>query len=430
MPDPNRLLASLAQSGVALELRTLDICYLAALKLRGDRIGLAAFSEPQLLDAFEQVCAAVEADGEVRRSASHAIRRLRDQRLLTRVDGAGVVRAGEYALTRLATAIVDFVLEDETLTRESLTVLTRTLLASLRAILSEARSAATEEAWNVTVVAPLRVVVAELVGGIQRRQRGFDLQQEQVRRDMAGLLRADWFGAVERCEALLDTTSVTLRELCQVLLRDAHEMHGVLQQILELAAEAGAEPAEAAARAVADSVERVVAWGGARQRAWSEHYQYVHRFLRDVVLLDPKRALTARLREALAGEGGGAYALAVAAEPPTAVLRDVALPPLDRPPVRRPKADPDPVPGDAPADDAQSRLEAQVRAALAGGARGLGEVTAQVTGQHAPVEQFVLAGRVASAVARACDARGAAERPWLEAGGALVVEEWTLPEAR
>lgn len=38
-----------------------------------------------------------------RKRATHAIGRLRDQRMLARVDGAGIVRAGEYALTRLAT---------------------------------------------------------------------------------------------------------------------------------------------------------------------------------------------------------------------------------------------------------------------------------------------------------------------------------------
>ena len=44
---------------------------------------------------------------------------------------AGVVRAGEYALTRLATGIVEFFLEEESLTRESLTLLTETLVRGL-----------------------------------------------------------------------------------------------------------------------------------------------------------------------------------------------------------------------------------------------------------------------------------------------------------
>jgi chromosome partition protein MukF len=428
--DPNRLLLSLAQSGVALDLKTIDICYLVALRLRSESSASVSFTEEHLVDVFEQVCEVLEPGTEARRRSTHAIRRMREQRLLSRIDGAGVVRAGEYALTRLATAIVEFVVEDETLTRESLTVLTRTLLAGLSTILADALEATTTEAWSTRVVAPLRIAVGELVGGIQRRQRGFDLQQEQIRRDMAALLQADWFGAIERCEALLESTSATLRELCQVLLRDAHELQGVLQRIQEAAAEADAAEAEGVARAVGESLDRVVAWGTARQRAWSEHYQYVHRFLREVVLLDPTRALTQRLREALAGEAGRAYALAVAAAPPIHLLRDVAVPPRERPPVRRPARDSDSALDVEPADDPQVRFDAEVRAAVAEGARGLSGVTERLAAARPTEERFAVAGRVAAAVARLYDARGAAERPWIAIDGALLVEEWTLREAR
>src|SRR5215469_6277610 len=187
VPNPHQVLVSLARSGAALELQPLDLCFLAALYLRADRSTLAAFTEDQLVDVFDQVCEVVEPAAEARRRSTHAIRRLREQRMLARVDGAGVLRAGEFALTRLATGILEFFLEDETLTRESLTVLTRTLLGSLGDVLAAARAAGGGEAWSTQVVAPLRVTVGELVGGIQRRQRGFDVQQEEIQRQIAGL---------------------------------------------------------------------------------------------------------------------------------------------------------------------------------------------------------------------------------------------------
>ena len=62
--------------------------------------------EPTLVDVFEEVMTFVD-EGKSRRRATHAIRRLRDQRTLSRVDHAGVVRRGEFALTRLGTAIAD-----------------------------------------------------------------------------------------------------------------------------------------------------------------------------------------------------------------------------------------------------------------------------------------------------------------------------------
>jgi len=60
------------------------------------------FDEESLLAIFEQVCEIAEPGAET--SRMHAVQRRRDQRLLSSVDGAGLVRAGEYAVTSLASA--------------------------------------------------------------------------------------------------------------------------------------------------------------------------------------------------------------------------------------------------------------------------------------------------------------------------------------
>ena len=95
-----------------------------------------------LIDVFEQVCDVVDPGAEnPRKRATRAIQRLRDQRMLARVDGAGIVRAGEYALTRLAAAVVEYFFADEALTRESLTLLTGTLRAQLAEVLAAVKKA-------------------------------------------------------------------------------------------------------------------------------------------------------------------------------------------------------------------------------------------------------------------------------------------------
>jgi chromosome partition protein MukF len=444
-PDPQHVLSSLAQRGVSVELQTLDLCFLAALHLRAQHASLPSFPEDQLVDVFDQVIENVRraagADAGGGRRATHAIRRLREQRMLARVDGAGVLRAGEFALTRLATGIVEFFLEDETLTHESLTLLTRSLLASLSSVAAVARQADSPEAWRSGVVGPLRVTIADLVAGIQRRQRGFDVQQEQLQREIAELLQADWFGAIDRCQSLLDATSATLRELNQVLLRDAHELQGVLQEIQETTALAcapsgataaassirEAEEASEATRAVVEHVDRIAAWGAARQRAWSGYYQYVHRFLRDVVRLDPSRVITHRVRERLAGKSGQPFALTVAAAPALRLLRDVEAPPGERPPVRRRRPEPEPALAPFPIEDPQEKLDTDVRAALAAGARGLGDVTARLTGELPAGDRFVAAGRIAQTIARLSHPDARAERPWVPVDAGLAIEEWTLP---
>jgi chromosome partition protein MukF len=425
----HQTLAAMAERKVALDLGTLDLCFVALLHMKTSTAGLSSLSEQQLFDAFEHVCDAIEPGTEnLRIRATHAIRRLREQRLLTRVDGAGVLRGGEFTLTRLAVSIVEFYINDESLTRESLTLLTRTLMMSLAEVLAAARRAGDAEAWNTEVLGPLRVTVADLVDGIERRQRGLDLQQEQFQREISELLGADWFGSLEQCQSLLDTTVATLRELNEVLLRDGHQLHTLLQDIQALAVDAGHERAEAAVSRVSDQVDRILAWGAARQRAWSEYYEYVHRYLRDVVRLDPSRALTQRLRQLLAGEVGARYALTLCASPQLPVLREVK-PSQEPPPVRRNRK-----PTDSPLEerqvgpDREQLLRERIEALLAQGITDLATLTRQLVQELAPEERFAMAGRVAQVLASLRRPIAQRERPWVPVAESLVIQEWRLED--
>lgn len=434
MSDPRRpieqILAGLDARRPGLELGTIDLAFLVALHVRGDRAGLVAFTEAQLEDVFAQASAAIgaSADGAnpARRRATPAIQRLRAQRLLARVDGQGVVRAGEFALTRLATGIVEFFLEEDALTRENLGVLTASLRAALVAIRDAARAAGEArdpEAWRASVTDPLRVSIADLIAGIERRQRGLDLQQEDFQGEIRRLLEADWFGALDRCQSLLESTSATLRELNDVLLRDGAVLGQLLHDIEELAVAAGEGEAERAAQRLLDQLDRSAAWGSARQRAWSEYFQYVHRYLRDVVRLDPSRALTQRLRDQLAG-AGGRFALIHASAPPMRVLRTVAIV-HDKPPVVRPRAPREVEPKPEAGDDPQLALDRAVEGALARGAVALSTITEEIVGGVAPDERFAEAGRVAQTVAKIGRARAEVERPWRPIGE-LEIEDWRV----
>ncbi len=429
--DPRLVLAALASTRPKLELGSLDLIFLSALHLSANGAALAAFDEAQLLNVFEQVSALLEPHAESpRRRATHAIARLREQKLLARVDGAGLMRAGEYALTRLAAAIVESLVEDETLTRENLSVLTRSLRLSLAEILTRSAEAHTPEAWHTAVEAPLRVSVSDLVSGIERRQRSLDLEQQAFQVQIAELLQSDWFGAVDRCLALLESTSATLAELNEILLRDASELSSVLQDIQDVAIEAGATGAESAVQRVSEQVERISAWGAARQRAWSEYYQYVHRYLCDVVRLDPSRALIARLREQLSRHVTRPFALAVAAAPSPRLLREVEPFRDHKPKVSRPRAERERPPAANDGPDPNAVLEGLVLRALAGGSTGLCDVTRQVSADVADELQFVTAGRVAQVVARLAHTTHDRDRPWLSVNADLAIEEWRLVEAQ
>jgi chromosome partition protein MukF len=425
-PDPSRVVASLARDQVNLDLKTVDLCFLAALYLRADKAALASFEEDALVDLFEQVCDVVEPGAEnPRKRATHAIQRLREQRMLARVDGAGIVRAGEYALTRLAAAVVEYFLADEALTRESLTLLTGTLRAQLAEVLAGARKATTVEAWRSAVTGPLSVTVRDLVGGIERRQRGLDAQQEEVQSEIATLLNADWFSAVDRCQSVLDTTTLTLRELNEILLRDTHHFVALLQEIQTLAAAAENLEAEETVQRVIEHVDRIAAWGGARQRAWSEYYQYVHRYLRDVVRLDPDRALSQRLRDQLASWPSRPFHLLVAHAPSIRLLRPLEVR-VERPVVARPRRDREPEPAWVDPENLLAGLDALVAHAVESGARTLAQVTALVLPQLPETMHYAAAGRVADALARQIPVKLERERPWSPVLERLEIEDWTV----
>lgn len=423
--DLDRAIRTLAERRAAIDLGTADLCLLVALHMQGQTSTHASFSEAQLEDVFEAVTNALNQDGEgVRRRVGPVIQRLRDQRMLARVDGQGVVRSGEFALTRLATAIVEFFLEDEVLTEESLGALTGALLGTLNGLNERARSAESPADWQSQVTAPLRVTISELVSAIDRRQRGLDLRQEDFQREIRGLLEADWFGALERCQELLASTGAALSDLNEVLLRDTSKLLSALSDLEELAVAAGESEAEQATLRLCDQIDRIAAWGGARQRAWSEYFQYVHRFLRDVVRLDPTRALTQRLREQIAGATGPAFTLMVAAAPPMRLLRTTA--PVRAPePVARPRAPREKDPSPDESEDPLVVLEARVKRALYGGARELSQVTAEVVSQAPEAERFPLAGNVAQGVAKLTHTTAPRERTWVGVEG-MEIEDWSV----
>lgn len=425
-PDPNRVIASLARDGVNLDLKTVDLCFVAALHLRADKAALASFDEEALVDLFEQVCEVVEpgAENPLKR-ATHAIQRLREQRMLARVDGAGIVRAGEYALTRLAVAVVEYFLNDEVLTRESLTLLTGTLRVQLAEVLSAAKKASDDNAWRQSVIGPLRVTVAELVAGIERRQRGLDGQQEELQAEIASLVRADWLGAVDACQSLLDTTTTTLKELNEILLRDTHHLVALLQDIQTLAGEAENATAEEAVQRVIEHIDRIAAWGGARQRAWSEHYQYVHRYLRDVVRLDPDRALSQRLRDQVARWTSRPFHLVVARAPSIRLLRPIEAR-LERPIVARPRADRESLPEWVPPEDALADIEVLVQRSLDHGAESLAAVTKFVLQALPASVHYIAAGRVAHVLAQLASVRADLERYWQPVDDRVEIEEWSV----
>lgn len=428
--DAHALIGSLQRDRASLSLSLTDLCFLVLLADHADRAALPSFEEDLLYEVFVQVCEVTEPGAQnPRKRATHAIQRLREQRLLARVDGAGLVRAGDYAMTPLATAIVDFFRSSDSLTRESLAVLTKTLTSRLAEVLTRARGATTADLWSGEVLAPLRVVIADLLAGIERRQRGLDQQQQQIRADIATLLKDDWVRAINDCQALLEQTSITLRELNEVLLEDCNRLQAQLQELLHLCEEASQDECVAAVQHLSDQLDRVSAWGRSRQSAWAEYYQYVQRYLRNVVRLDPDRALSQRLRQQLLGWLDAPFALRVAAATSLHVLREpAALAPL-RPPVTQPHRDRERAPRRELPDATAQDLETRVTQALQQGDGTLTQVLARVLPTLPRESRYRDTGRIAALCAAHAQVHAERLRPVVDLSEALPglqVEDWVL----
>ena len=426
--DSSRLVASLHHLGAALDLKTIDLCFLAALYARGNDQGLSALEDEDMVAVFEQVCDLVEPGAEnPRRRATLAIQRLREQGLLARIDGDGLARPGDYSLTLLSTGIVEFFIADsrDILDKKSLDLLTGQVIAALTEVLGAARQARTGQERADVVVGPLRVTVRDLVTGIDRRQRGLERQQEALKARISDLLAKDWFAAIDECEDLLSDSARTLAELKTVLLSRVHQMQGLLQDIEQAAEDQHLPGAAQEAREVASHLDRIAAWGNARQKSWSDYYEYIHDYLRDVVRLDPDRALSERLRDQLTGWPGNRFFLVIPQPQPMRVLRDMETR-IVRPPVVRPSKDREADLDDMPDGPDPAEIVQRATDALARSPDTLASVVREVLAGLDEDRRYPAIGEVAALVAERAALPPGKDRPWVTLPGGYEIEDWPL----
>lgn len=423
MSDLHTTIAGLARARPVLELRTAHICLLVAMRVHTRDEVLAELDEDRLTDLYVEVVEVVEGGSRLpRKKARHALQALREQGLLSRVDGAGLVRAGDYALTRLGAAIADTWLEDDALTRDSLVLLTTMLRAKLGTLLTSAAGSPNDAEWE-HIRQELRVTVQSLVEGIDRRRRGLDRQQAEVQEQISAQLEQGWFEAVESCERLLDHTTGTLSELKDVLLQETGELLNLLGELEALATHAVQDDAADAARHAQLQVDGIAAWGRARHEAWSDYFSVVQRFLREHVRLDPQRAVSQRLQRAITAWPDSPWAFAVPDPQPYRFLREIEVHggsvQVSRPAAERERELELVAPEDeraALAHLVQEWLETRTPSTLSTALRDL------LPGQ----DRFRRAGRIARLLVDHGKVRSERERAWVAVDGELEVEEWQI----
>ena len=415
--------------GFALQLDAEDAAFLAGIHAWLATNPDPTLDEDQLRGIYRIVSEVAHGDSStVMQRATSAIARLREQRLMVRTDTAGVVRGGDYSLSRMGSAIAEWLGEREGLTRQSLEV----MMTRIRADLGEIRHAAEEggdlEHWESRVRGPLRLTVTGLMEAIDRRQQGMDVQQEEIRERIGRMLEESWFEAVRSCEELLVTTSGALQELHRALMHEIEGMSSLMNEIAELCEDAFQTESVEAVAHVRRQMERISAWGESRFTTWSEYYQSVHEFIRSVVSVDPERAVRTRLRDALKAYGVTTlWFLNVAEQPPYRHLRDSTREQSIQKIERQRSA-----PGSALEEVglAESRLEQLERDLLLElhrrGEVDLMEILRRLLPSHPPRELYVMAGDLAEWLARRAAPQPLRETAWQPLGTEIEIQNMAV----
>src|SRR5262249_23483059 len=126
---------------------------------------------------------------------------------------------------------------------------------------------------------------------------------------------------------------------------------------------------------------------------------HVHRYLRDVVRLDPERALSQRLRDQIADWTSKPFHFAVAHEASIRLMRPLEAR-IERPTITRQRVDRDLDLDWVDSEDGFAELEARVTAAFEHGVTELSAVTARVLESLPAALRYVATGRVALIVAK------------------------------
>ncbi len=227
----------------------------------------------------------------------NAVERQLKNQLLIRVDGGGMSSTPTYDMTRLGKAIVSFLTNNEKLTRQNLTIITTRITGILADIRQALESSGSDRFWEDNVQMPLRHVVSELLEAIEKRQRGLDLEQNEVRKQISELLEKDWLAALESCEALLQTTSDTLQELYRTLLSENTAIKQGLNEIYEQADKQKQSNTLDTIESIYNRLDQLEQWGKERVASWSQYYRRVNDFLQSIIRFDPNREFSQKLKE-------------------------------------------------------------------------------------------------------------------------------------
>jgi len=287
-------------SGTEINIGREDLAFIAGIHTYLDIQQVYALQSTDLEKIYQIVSDVAGSNPEsISQRVISATERLHKNQLLIRIDGGGLSQRPLYDMTQLGKSIVSFLNEKEKLTRQNLTIITQRIISFLSEIRKSLETSGSESFWTEKVQLPLECIVGELLEAIEKRQRGLDLEQNEVRSQISQLLEKNWLEALESCEQLLTTTSDTLQELYRTILSENTAIKQGLSEIFEQADDHRQLKVLDTIDTIFHRLDQLEQWGKERVASWSQYYRRVNDFLQSIVRFDPNRELSRQLTEQL-----------------------------------------------------------------------------------------------------------------------------------
>ncbi|PSU48559.1 chromosome partition protein MukF [Photobacterium frigidiphilum] len=289
------------QHDFSLNLPTERLAFLLAIAvLSGDRFD-EELGEGELIDAFRIVSDLFDQSKETLAfRANNAINELVRQRLITRFTSEMNDGASIYRLSPLALGITDYYVRQREYSTLKLSIQLAMVADEINKAADAAQKGGDEKHWRLNVHAVLKYSVAEIFDRIDLNQRTMDEQQQQVKTNIAELLTQDWRAAITNCEALLNETSSTLRELQDTLQAAGDQLQTQLLIIQEeIQGNIELDFVDGMIFILQTKLDRIINWGQQAIDLWIGYDRHVHKFIRTAIDMDKNRAFSQRLRQSV-----------------------------------------------------------------------------------------------------------------------------------
>jgi chromosome partition protein MukF len=289
------------QHDFSLNLPTERLAFLLAIAvLSGDRFD-EELGEGELIDAFRIVSDLFDQSKETLAfRANNAINELVRQRLITRFTSEVNDGASIYRLSPLALGITDYYVRQREYSTLKLSIQLAMVADEINKAADAAQKGGDEKHWRLNVYAVLKYSVAEIFDRIDLNQRTMDEQQQQVKTNIAELLTQDWRAAITNCEALLNETSSTLRELQDTLQAAGDQLQTQLLIIQEeIQGNIELDFVDGMIFILQMKLDRIINWGQQAIDLWIGYDRHVHKFIRTAIDMDKNRAFSQRLRQSV-----------------------------------------------------------------------------------------------------------------------------------